>query len=300
MKTATRLLFVLSLAGMISCTSTRISGALYQTTDFTPENSFTSGVEGPAVDREGNVYAVNYEKQGTIGKISPDGKAGIYLTLPEGSIGNGIRFDRAGNMYIADYPQHNVLKVNAAREISVFAHNDQMNQPNDLAIAKNGMLFASDPNWKESTGQIWRIDPDGSTHLLEANMGTTNGIEVSADEKRLYVAESTQRKVWVYDLAPDGAISNKRLLIEFPDFGMDGMRCDEDGNLYITRYGKGTVAIVSPAGVVLREIVLTGKRASNIAFGGPDGRTCYVTLADRGNIEAFRVEKRGRAWMLRK
>jgi sugar lactone lactonase YvrE len=273
--------------------------APYVSTDFTPENSFTSGVEGPAVDRYGNVYAVNFAKQGTIGKVSPDGKAEVYVTLPEGSIGNGIRFDRAGNMYIADYPQHNILKVNAAREISVFAHEDRMSQPNDIAIAKNGTLFASDPNWKESTGQLWRIDTDGSVHLLEANMGTTNGIEVSTDEKHLYVAESVQRNVWVYDLAPDGTLSNKRLLIAFPDFGMDGMRCDAAGNLYITRYGKGVVAVVSPEGKVLREIPLTGKKASNIAFGGPDGRTCYVTLADRGNLEAFRVEQRGRYWKLR-
>jgi sugar lactone lactonase YvrE len=129
-------------------------------------------------------------------------------------------------------------------------------------------------------------------------MGTTNGIEVSPDDKVLYVNESVQRKVWAYDLSTDGNISNKRLLIEFPDFGMDGMRCDTDGNLYITRHGKGTVVKVSPAGKILREITLLGKKPSNIAFGGKDGRTAYVTLQDSGNIERFLVDEPGREWKL--
>jgi sugar lactone lactonase YvrE len=79
---------------------------------------------------------------------------------------------------------------------------------------------------------------------------------------------------------------------------MDGMRCDIEGNLYVTRYGKGTVAKVSPKGEVLLEISLEGKNCSNLAFGGPDGRTCYVTLADRGNVEYFRADKPGRCWKL--
>ncbi len=79
---------------------------------------------------------------------------------------------------------------------------------------------------------------------------------------------------------------------------MDGMRCDVAGNLYITRYGKGTVAKVSPQGEVLLEVNVSGQNPSNIAFGGPDGRTAYVTLADRGHIDVFRVDQPGRSWSL--
>ena len=129
-------------------------------------------------------------------------------------------------------------------------------------------------------------------------MGTTNGIEVSADERTLYVNESVQRTIWAYDLAPSGEIENKRLLIQFPDYGLDGMRCDVAGNLYVTRYGKGTVVKLSPQGEVLVEIELAGKKCSNLAFGGPDGRTCYVTLADQGNVERFRTDLPGRGWQL--
>lgn len=267
--------------------------------EFTPINGFTSGIEGPACDADGNLYAVNYARQHTIGKVTPDGTASVFVELPTGSIGNGIRFDSKDFMCIADYTNHNVLKVDMeTREISVHAHEPTMNQPNDLAIGANDILYASDPNWAESTGQIWRVDTDGTVTLLETDMGTTNGIEVSPDEKVLYVNESAQRNIWAYDLSPEGEISNKRLLIQFPDFNMDGMRCDVEGNLYVTRHGKGTVAKLSPAGDVLLEVTLTGKLCSNIAFGGPDGRTCYVTMADRGNVEVFRVDVPGRSWQL--
>ena len=272
---------------------------LFVSREFTPVDGFTSGIEGPACDAAGNLYAVNYERQHTIGKVTPDGTASVFVELPTGSIGNGIRFDSKGFMYIADYTNHNVLKVDMdTRDISVHAHEPTMNQPNDVAIGANDILYASDPNWPESTGQIWRVDRDGKVTLLEADMGTTNGIEVSPDEKVLYVNESAQRNVWAYDLSSDGEISNKRLLIQFPDFNMDGMRCDIEGNLYITRHGKGTVAKLSPAGEVLLEVQLTGKLCSNIAFGGPDGRTCYVTMADRGNVEVFRADLPGRSWQL--
>ena len=272
---------------------------LFVSQEFTSVNRFTSGIEGPACDANGNLYAVNFARQHTIGKVTPDGTASVFVELPTGSIGNGIRFDSKGFMFIADYTNHNVLKVDmATREISVHAHEPTMNQPNDLAIGANDIIYASDPNWAESTGQIWRVDTDGTVTLLEPDMGTTNGIEVSPDEKVLYVNESVQRNIWAYDLSSEGEISNKRLLIQFPDFNMDGMRCDIEGNLYVTRHGKGTVAKLSPAGEVLLEVPLTGKLCSNIAFGGPDGCTCYVTMADRGNVEVFRADLPGRSWQL--
>ncbi len=274
---------------------------LFVSQEFTPINCFTSGIEGPACDSDGNLYAVNYERQHTIGKVTPEGIANVFVELANGSIGNGIRFNRQGVMFIADYTNHNVLKVDMeTQDITVHAHEPKMNQPNDLAIGANDILYASDPNWGQSTGQLWRVDADGNATLLEADMGTTNGIEVSPDEKVLYVNESVQRNIWRYELSPEGEINNKQLLIQFPDFGMDGMRCDVEGNLYVTRHGKGTIAKLSPDGEELLEVELTGKNCTNIAFGGPDGCTCYVTLADRGNVEVFRADNPGRSWMLHK
>src|SRR5689334_4808239 len=161
---------------------------LYQASQFTAVDSFTSGIEGPACDRHGNLYAVNYERQHTIGKVTPAGECSVFLELPNGSIGNGIRFDSYGDMYIADYTNHNILRVTmeAANRalsleqrnatISVYAHEPAMNQPNDICIAANDTIFASDPNWAGSWGQMWRIDRRGRVSLLETGMGTTNGI----------------------------------------------------------------------------------------------------------------------------
>jgi sugar lactone lactonase YvrE len=288
---------------LVSCKGTSqlpASTNLFQAAVLTPVKSFTSGAEGPAVDKNGILYAVNFAKEGTIGKVTPTGEASMFVELTNGSIGNGIRFNSQGDMMIADYTNHNILKVEmGSKTITVFASEPKMSQPNDIAIDRKDRLYASDPNWKAGTGAIWRIDTNGKVTLLEGNMGTTNGIEVSPDEKTLYVNESVQRKVWAYDLSADGNISNKRLLIEFPDFGMDGMRCANKGNLYIARHGKGTVVAVSPAGKVVREITLTGKKPSNVAFGGKDGRTVYVTLQDQGNIESFQVDVPGREWKMK-
>ena len=265
---------------------------------LTAPGSFTNGVEGPAVDKAGNLYAVNFQRQGTIGIVTPQGDASVFIDLPKGSIGNGIRFGKDGNMYVADYTGHNILKIGmSTKQVSLFAHDSTMVQPNDIAITNRNTFFASNPNWKAGTGSVWYANKKGKIKMMEGNMGTTNGIEVSPDNKRLYVNESVQRNVWVYRIKGNGKLRNKKLLIEFADHGMDGMRCDSQGNLYIARYGKGVVAIVSPEGKLIREVKLIGEKPTNIAFGGPDGKTVYVTMQDKGNVEYFRTDTAGEEWV---
>ncbi len=271
--------------------------ALWTATPLTQPGEFTEGIEGPACDRDGDIFAVNFQKQGTIGRVSPSGKGEVFIELPPGSVGNGIRFDKAGHFYVADYVKHQIIKVDpTTKTATVFAENQSMNQPNDLAITDDGTLFASDPNWGQSTGQIWRIDQDGSTTLVAKEMGTTNGIEVSPDNKTLYVNESKQLNVWAFTIADDKTLVNKRLVRKFDDHGFDGMRADVDGNLYITRYGKGTVVKMSPSGEILQEVNVLGMRPSNLCFGGPDGRTVYVTEVESTRLVAFRVDRPGLAW----
>lgn len=298
---ATFLLFAVALAGCTHATpaASTEADALYVARDVIGDGVFSAGIEGPAFGPDGALYAVSFGRDGTIGRVTFDAdgkaKATLFTTLPAGSTGNGIRFDVDGSMYIADYSGHHVLRIAPGeRDATVFAHMPQANQPNDVAISPDGTLYASDPSWADNTGQLWRIDRSGTPHLLESGMGTTNGVDVSPDWKRLYVNESVQRKVWVYDIRADGSVSNKRLLIAFDDHGMDGMRTDVKGNLYIARYGAGVVAVVSPDGTLLREVKLKGQKPTNVAFGGQDGRTVFVTLQDRGAIEAFRAEHPGR------
>jgi sugar lactone lactonase YvrE len=270
---------------------------LFTATPLTEINSFTKGIEGPACDAAGNVYAVNFKAQQTIGRVTPEGRAEVFLTLRGKSTGNGIRFGPGGIMYVADHVDHHVFKIDPkTRGIAIYAHEPKMNQPNDLALAPDGTLFASDPDWKNQKGQLWRIATDGAVTRVAADMGTTNGIEVSPDGKSLYVNESVQRNVWVFAIGADGSLSHKRLIKQFSDFGFDGMRCDVDGNLYITRHGKGTVVKMTPQGEVLKEIDVLGAHPTNICFGGPDGRTAYVTEAEKRRLVQFCVDRPGNEW----
>ena len=260
----------------------------------TPAGGFTPGIEGPACDRDGAVYAVNFTRQGTVGRVTPAGIAEIFLTLPGTSVGNGIRFGADGTMFIADYVNHNVFRVApGSREPAVFAHDPRMNQPNDLTIAADGTLYASDPDWKAGTGQLWRIDVDGSATRLAEGLGTTNGIELSPDGQTLYVNESVQRNVFAFPVRGDRTLGEKRLIRRFPDHGFDGMRCDTAGNLHITRHGKGTVVVMTPAGEILREIDVLGLKPSNLCFGGPDGRTVYVTEVEHARLVRYRSDVPG-------
>jgi sugar lactone lactonase YvrE len=299
-RAASSLFCVLFLAG---CSPLHVARPLTKPGEFTP------GIEGPACGRDGSIYAVNYGAQGTVGRVSPSGEGEVFLKLPADSVGNGIRFDRAGNMYIADYVNHQIFKVApGTSKPVVFAADAMMNQPNDLAITYSGTLYASDPSWSAKTGQLWKITVDGRTTRLAGQMelsslpnplnrlGTTNGIEVSPDGRTLYVNESAQRKIWAFAIDSGGNLSGKKLFKSFEDHGFDGMRCDVDGNLYVTRYGKGTVVKLSPSGKVLAEIDVLGSKPSNICFGGPDGRTAYVTEVEHTRIVSFRVGRPGLAW----
>ena len=266
---------------------------LYVASDLTGENLFSTNIEGPNY-RDGILYVVNFERDGTIGMVDEKGNASLFLNLPEGSTANAIQFNSKGEMLLADFTGHNVLKVDMqSKEVSVLAHDTLFNQPNDLCVNKRDQIFASDPNWKEGTGQLWRIELSGETVLLADSIGTTNGITLSPDEKTLYVNESVQRKIWKFDIDESSNISNKTLFAEFPDFGFDGMKCDAMGNLYVTRYGKGTIVILAPDGSIVREVQMKGKSTSNIVFGGKDGKTCYITLQDRKCVEMFKSENAG-------
>ncbi|KAA2245138.1 SMP-30/gluconolactonase/LRE family protein [Chitinophaga agrisoli] len=294
MQKLTGLMAAVLLGGTVS--AQQKEAALYQAQDLTAENMFSQNIEGPNFDKEGNLYVVNFQKDGTIGKINTkDGSGQVFITLPDSSVANSVVFNSQGNMYLPDFIGHNVLEVNMrTKKVSVYMHSAQFSQPNDLCINRKDQLFASDPNWKAQTGQLWRIDKGGKPVLLEKDMGTINGIALSPDEKTLYINESVQRKIWKYDVDDAGNVHNKRLFAQFPDFGFDGMKCDKAGNLYAARWGKGVIAILSPDGKLQREVPLKGKQCSNLVFGGKDKKTVYVTLQDRKCVEMFRVPVAGK------
>lgn len=264
--------------------------ALAKTPDseiFVKAGTFHAEVEGPDTDSAGYLYAVNFggaadSNKGTIGKVSPNGDSSLLVRLPDGSTGNGIQFDAQDVMYIADYTGHNIWRY-ADGKLSLLVHEPRMHQPNDLALHPSGVIFASDPDWKNGKGQLWRIVPGGVPQKI-ADTGTSNGVAVSHDLRYLYVNESAQRRIWQYALNEAAQISQAKLLIEFADFGLDGMRTDRQGNLYVARYGKGVIAKISPQGELLQEYRLHGQYPTNVALS-PDERFLYVTMQRDGSIE---------------
>jgi len=274
-----------------------------QSRPITPAGEYTFGVEGPAVDQRGNLYVVNFGKAGTIGKLANGAsRSELFAILPEGSVGNAIRFDRQGRMFVADYKKHNIFLVGeGGKDVETYFHSDDFNQPNDMTIAADGTIYASDPRWKQHDGQIWRVTKSadgkvfGEKMTAERGMSTTNGIDLSPDGSTLYVGESDTREIWSYRI--DGArLRSARLVKKFDDFGIDGLRTDIAGNLFVARILKGTIAVLTSEGKLQQEIRLSGREPTNLAFGGDDGKTVFVTQRQGGFIESFRSERPGREY----
>jgi len=161
-------LLLLGLFNLSGCATYLNNDSLFQSLDVVEDGLFTAGIEGPSYHENGNIYLVNFQNEGTIGVLSPDHKVSELVKLSNGSVGNGIRVHPDGELLVADYIGHNILKINIlSKEIKVFAHEKEMNQPNDLAIHPLGFIYASDPNWKMSTGQLWLIKSDGTTFVLK-------------------------------------------------------------------------------------------------------------------------------------
>jgi sugar lactone lactonase YvrE len=253
---------------------------------------FTAGIEGPAMNSKGDLFIVNFKEEGTIGVLRRDSsKFELFITLPRGSVGNGIRFDANDNMFVADYKKHNILCIEkGTKDVQVFCNNLFISQPNDITLHKDGFGFASDPNWENKSGNLLRFSK-GKLEIIEKNMGTTNGIELSPDGKKLYVNESIQRRIWQYDVDLEGNLSNKQILTQFHDYGMDGMRCDQSGNIYLARYGKGVITIICKTGEILGEIPLHGEKPTNITFPKGNSKEIYVTIQDKKWVEKITFHK---------
>ncbi len=280
---------------------------LFESRQLTPNGEYTFGIEGPAVDAGGNFYAVNHLRPGTIGKVAAGAaRSELFAELPAGSVGVSIRFGRDNRMFVADYKQHNIFVFDPGAAVPrVYFHSDNFNQPNDMAIACDGAIYASDPSWKRRDGQIWRIVPDadgtgrGEPMTSARKSGTTNGIDLSPDEKTLYVGESETREIWAYRI--DGSnLAAPRLIRKFADHSLDGLRTDIDGRIYVARILKGTIEVLAPDGKTVREIPLRASEPTNLAFGGPDGKTVYITQRKGGFIETFRVDRPGREFCLQR
>ena len=269
--------------------------------------SFT---EGPTVDAEGAVYFTDLRGAGRILKMDT---GGTVSTFREPSFrANGLIFDSEWRLLACEggngadvLPRITRTDVETG-EVEVLADHfegQQLHQPNDLTIDGQGRIYFTDrPGTNvtpEQTGVhgVYRIDTDGSIAriLTEPEVERPNGLVVSPDDTTLYVIETAQqeggaRMIRAFDLAANGTASNMRVFHDFyPGRSGDGMTVDSEGNLYVaaglnrlrgTSETLDTVAgvhVFSPDGELLEHIPIPEDTITNVAFGGDDLRTLYIT-----------------------
>ena len=261
--------------------------------------------EGPTVDREGNVYFSEMVFQ-RIMKLSPSGVVTIYREHSNNA--NGLLIDPQGRLIACEGAESQRMGVTQkfkpqmtrtdlrTGKMEVLADRYQgklFAGPNDVTIDGKGRLYFTDL----TGGAVYRIDVGGqlSRILATPEIQRPNGIQISPDDKTLYLIEANgaqggARMIRAYDLHADGTVSNMRIHYNFyPGRSADGMSIDTLGNLYAsagmnqlrgtseTLDTKTGIYVISPQGKLLKFIPIPEDYITNNAFGGPDMKTLYVT-----------------------
>ncbi|MBI1831174.1 MAG: SMP-30/gluconolactonase/LRE family protein [Planctomycetes bacterium] len=239
---------------------------------------------------EGKDVSVFVKPSGYTGKAPRGGKPGDE----PGS--NGLRFDAEGRLTLCEHGDRRVTRIEKDGKKTVLADNymgKKFNSPNDLVYHSNGDLYFTDPPYGLPKGAddksremdycgVFLRKKDGKIILLTKEMTRPNGIELSPDEKTLYVANSDPDiPIWKsFPVKDDGAIGEGKVFSDSTKWvkekrpGLpDGMKVDVEGNLWAT--GPGGVWVFSPNGDVLGNID-TGTNTANVCFGGADGSILYI------------------------
>ncbi len=241
--------------------------------------------EGPTVDRQGHVYFTD-QPNNRILKWSADGVLSTFLQ-PAGRA-NGLYIDAQGRLLACADERTELWLVEPGGTHTVLAREYEgkpLNGPNDLWIRPDGGLYFTDPFYKrpwwdysvrpQDSEQVYFLSADRRTlRRVTGDFVRPNGITGTPDGRTLYVADRAADRTFVFDIQPDGSLANKRLLCEL---GSDGMTIDDEGNLYLT--GRGGVTVVDRQGSTIGHIPVPEPWTANVAFGGPDRRTLYVTAS---------------------
>lgn len=252
--------------------------------------------EGPAADAEGNVLFTD-QPNNRILKWSVDGKLSTFLE-PSGR-SNGLCFDRKGNLWACADERNELWRIDPAGKITVAVKDYQgkmLNGPNDVWVRADGGVYFTDPLYKRSywtnasaeraPQAVYFLSPDVQKLLCVADdLTKPNGIIGTPDGKTLYVADIGANKTYVYDIRPDGTLSNKKL---FCELGSDGMTIDEQGNAYLT--GKG-VTVFDKTGKQIEHIEVPERWTANVCFGGKDRQTLFITASQ--GFYAIRLNVKG-------
>lgn len=242
--------------------------------------------EGPAGDADGNVFFTD-QPNNRIHKWSTDGRLSVFRHDNPGR-SNGLYFDRKGNLLACADLDNELWQIDMRGRATVLVKDykgKKLNGPNDLWPDPKGGIYFTDPFYKRPYWNRGPMEQDGK-HVYYLKPGyeeltrvtndlvTPNGIIGTPDGKHLYVADLGDQKTYVYDINPDGTLSNKKL---FCTMGSDGMTIDNEGNVYLT--GKG-VTVFNPAGDMIEHIPIDAGWTANVCFGGADGHTLFITAQE--------------------
>ena len=249
--------------------------------------------EGPAFDRNGNLFVVDVDT-GDISKISPEGQVKIFINT--GGAPNGAKFHANGDLYVADRKK-GIIAISSDGKIRVIVDHYEGKKfygPNDLIFDSKGNLYFTDPHGSSAEnpfGCVYRLSSSGELTCLASGLAFPNGLVLSKDEKFLFVANTRKNRILRYVLDPP--VRSYIFSQLSGGWGPDGLAFDVAGNLYVAHYGGGDVIILNPKGEIVERVPVGGGHPTNVAFGGPDRKTLYVTEVETGSVYCFNTDHAG-------
>jgi gluconolactonase len=280
--------------------------------------------EGPIALPGGDVLLVEIER-GTLSRVSPDGR--VAVVAQPGGGPNGAAMGPDGKVYLTnnggfdwipmkdgamrpghqakDYSGGRIERVDLAtgRVEVLYTHgpNGPLRGPNDLVFDAHGGLWFTDLGKTRARdmdlGAVYYAKADGSSiEEVVQPMMTPNGIGLSPDGRRLYVAETRAGRVWAWDIEGPGRLGRQpfpspwggTLLHQMPTYRLfDSLAVDTAGNVCVASLMEGGITVVSPAGGEVEFVPMPDVYTTNICFGGPDMKTAFVTLSTTGRLVAF-------------
>ncbi|MEM7232169.1 MAG: SMP-30/gluconolactonase/LRE family protein [Planctomycetota bacterium] len=260
--------------------------------DFFPEPKPVFEVphycEGIVFDADG----VGYVSEGKrIVRFKADGKPETWAVT---GAPNGHKVLSNGTHLVCDASRHAVLKLDAKGKIIGTASSEcdgrRLRGPNDLTVdLHHGGFYFSDPggsNIRNLIGTVHYVDKHGKTHLIDDGLAFPNGIALTDDGKRLFLAESQKNRILFYKVRGPGSVGPRQLFARLPrkskalgqiDNQPDGICFDSEGFLYVAHYGMRRVQVLSKDGKLESSLLGGNLTTSNVAFGGPKRRKLYIT-----------------------
>ncbi|MCF0053554.1 SMP-30/gluconolactonase/LRE family protein [Dyadobacter sp. LJ53] len=235
--------------------------------------------EGIAANQSGEIFYQDIPNSKTY-KIAPDGKVATINEDSENA--SGAEFDKNGNRYEVAKKSLSIVRYDAKNNKQEIASDIA---GNDLTVAYNGNVYVTAPDGREKPSTIYLIRPNGEKIVVDKGLLFANGVALSPDQTLLYATESASHWVWSFQVLPDGTLSHKQkfgwLHVRDNDENAwaDGLTCDREGRIYVaTRAG---IQVLDQTGRVNAILPTPNGSVSNMAFGGKDFDTIYVTANEK-------------------